>query len=37
MLENAFGAGVMDKPAFPHQTFHHRGLAPGAEPIWDIR
>jgi uncharacterized protein YggE len=36
MLENAFWAGVMDKPAFPHKTFHHRGLAPGAEPIWNL-
>ncbi len=36
MLENAFWAGVMDKPAFPYKTFHHCGLAPGAEPIWNL-
>jgi hypothetical protein len=33
MLENAFWAGVMDKPAFSHKSFHHRGLAPRAESV----
>jgi len=36
MLENTFGAGVMDKSAFPDKPFHHGGLAPRAEPVRNI-
>lgn len=37
MLKNTFRAGVMDKAAFPDKTFHHGGLAPGAESVRNFR